>query len=158
MNRCPAYPCEFCHQVHTSSTALCYGSNLTFLSISDQLSEDKCVPISPFSGVLSLTKSLADDIFKSTFHHTINRSSLHHYSIPLLFGMDYHIKLEVSIVPFMHNMTLMTVENGRLSPLVSPKTALRDTRSFMLGITSRHDWRSYMRVGSNASAQRGAFC
>jgi hypothetical protein len=36
-----------------------------------------------------------DDIFKSTVHRAINRSGARRYSIPLFFGTDYDVKLEV---------------------------------------------------------------
>lgn len=36
------------------------------------------------------------DIFKSTLHRVINRSGLERYSIPLFFGTDYDVPLEVS--------------------------------------------------------------
>ena len=39
---------------------------------------------------------LLDDIFKSTLHRVINRSGLERYSIPLFFGTDYDVPLEVS--------------------------------------------------------------
>lgn len=38
---------------------------------------------------------LADDVFKSTVHRAINRSGVRRYSIPLFFGTDYDVKLEV---------------------------------------------------------------
>ncbi|KAM5540878.1 hypothetical protein V8D89_005522 [Ganoderma adspersum] len=37
---------------------------------------------------------LVDDVFKSTVHRAINRSSAERYSIPLFFGTDYDVKLE----------------------------------------------------------------
>lgn len=39
---------------------------------------------------------ILDDIFKSTLHRVINRSGLERYSIPLFFGTDYDVPLEVS--------------------------------------------------------------
>ena len=48
------------------------------------------------------TRSLGDqfarwtnDVFKSTVHRAINRSGVRRYSIPLFFGTDYDVKLEV---------------------------------------------------------------
>jgi hypothetical protein len=38
-----------------------------------------------------------DDVFKSTVHRAINRSGVERYSIPLFFGTDYDVPLEVSI-------------------------------------------------------------
>lgn len=37
----------------------------------------------------------ADDVFKSTPHMVINRSGAERYSIPLFFGTDYDVLLEV---------------------------------------------------------------
>jgi isopenicillin N synthase-like dioxygenase len=36
-----------------------------------------------------------NDVFKSTMHRAVNRSGLERYSIPLFFGTDYDVKLEV---------------------------------------------------------------
>lgn len=38
-----------------------------------------------------------DGVFKSTVHRAINRSGVRRYSIPLFFGTDYDVKLEVRI-------------------------------------------------------------
>lgn len=38
---------------------------------------------------------LTDDVFKSTVHRAVNRSGQERYSIPLFFGTDYDVKLEV---------------------------------------------------------------
>ena len=37
-----------------------------------------------------------DDIFKSTLHRVINQSGAERHSIPLFFGTDYDVLLEVS--------------------------------------------------------------
>ena len=42
----------------------------------------------------------SDDVFRSTVHRAINRSGVRRYSIPLFFGTDYDVKLEVC--PFLH--------------------------------------------------------
>lgn len=42
-----------------------------------------------------LSPSLSDDVFKSTVHRAINRSGVRRYSIPLFFGTDYDVRLEV---------------------------------------------------------------
>lgn len=38
-----------------------------------------------------------DDVFKSTVHRAINRSGVRRYSIPLFFGTDYDVQLEVCL-------------------------------------------------------------
>ena len=38
-----------------------------------------------------------DDVFKSTVHRAINRSGAERYSIPLFFGTDYDVRLEVRV-------------------------------------------------------------
>ena len=40
-----------------------------------------------------------DDVFKSTMHRAVNRSGVERYSIPLFFGTDYDVKLEVRSPP-----------------------------------------------------------
>jgi hypothetical protein len=58
-----------------------------------------------------------DDVFKSTVHRAINRSGVHRYSIPLFFGTDYDVKLEVcasSLVAF----SLIT-QRTHLQPIYS---------------------------------------
>jgi hypothetical protein len=41
--------------------------------------------------------TVTDDIFKSTVHRAVNRSGVARYSIPLFFGTDYNVRLEVSM-------------------------------------------------------------
>ena len=36
-----------------------------------------------------------DDVFKSTVHRAINKSGKERFSIPLFFGTDYHVNIEV---------------------------------------------------------------
>lgn len=61
---------------------------------------------SGFSEIISFQylHPVADDVFKSTVHRAINKSGLERYSIPLFFGTDYDVKLEVSIP--LHHVSL----------------------------------------------------
>ena len=56
-------------------------------------SEDRV--IQPDRSRSPLTPTLADDVFRSTVHRAVNRSGVERYSIPLFFGTDYDVKLEV---------------------------------------------------------------
>ena len=54
-------------------------------------------------GIRYTINSVIDDVFKSTSHRAINFSGKERYSIPLFFGTDYDIRLEVRAplkVPF----------------------------------------------------------
>ncbi|KAI0930777.1 hypothetical protein AcV7_004869 [Taiwanofungus camphoratus] len=56
------------------------------------------VPI-PGTLVVNLGDQFArwtNDVFKSTVHRAVNRSGIERYSMPLFFGTDYDVKLEVS--------------------------------------------------------------
>ena len=50
-------------------------------------------PRFPLLGIV--LKTWLDGVFKSTVHRAINRSGVRRYSIPLFFGTDYDVKLEV---------------------------------------------------------------
>ena len=45
-----------------------------------------------------------DDVFKSTVHRAINRTGMERYSIPLFFGTDYDVLLEVCAPPVTHRV------------------------------------------------------
>ncbi|OBZ71477.1 hypothetical protein A0H81_08491 [Grifola frondosa] len=57
-------------------------------------------PPIPGTLVLNLGDQFArwtNDVFKSTVHRAINRGGVHRYSIPLFFGTDYDVKLELCV-------------------------------------------------------------
>ena len=49
-----------------------------------------------------------DDVFKSTVHRAINRTSVERYSIPLFFGTDYDVLLEVRVPPIASSLFELT--------------------------------------------------
>jgi hypothetical protein len=60
------------------------------------------MPSSPYIGPPGLSapspscvRPCADDVFKSTVHRAANRSGAERYSIPVFFGSNYDVKLEV---------------------------------------------------------------
>lgn len=68
-----------------------------------------------------------DDIFKSTMHRAVNRTGIERYSIPLFFGSDYDVKLEVRKRTITE--TCLTICRNRLYLPAYQKTTPRSTRS-----------------------------
>lgn len=63
----------------------------------------------------------ADDVFKSTVHRAINRSGVRRYSIPLFFGTDYDVKLEVCRFTWSYAQThALTRQRQPIPSCVSP--------------------------------------
>ena len=53
-----------------------------------------------------------DDIFKSTVHRAINRTGVERYSMPLFFGTDYNVRLEVRLAAFIIFFSLEALKNN----------------------------------------------
>ena len=49
-----------------------------------------------------ILKQSSDDVFKSTFHRAINRTGVERYSMPVFFGVDYNVRLEVCLYKYHH--------------------------------------------------------
>lgn len=50
-------------------------------------------PLRDYDDLIHINRT--DDVFKSTVHRAANRSGERRYSIPLFFGTDYDVRLEV---------------------------------------------------------------
>lgn len=64
---------------------------------------------------MPLTRRLLDDVFKSTVHRAINSSGRERYSVPLFFGTDYDVKLEVRHRLLML-LFILTIDVGPKAP------------------------------------------
>ena len=51
--------------------------------------------VSAYAVALNADTLSADDVFKSTRHRAVNRSGVERHSIPLFFGTDYNVLLDV---------------------------------------------------------------
>jgi len=72
---------------------------------------------------LILALNPTDDIFKSTVHRAVNRNGIDRYSIPLFFGTDYDVNVEVRTYLFLENQKLRC--SGSLLQAVYLPSALR---------------------------------
>ncbi|KAL5633539.1 hypothetical protein ACGC1H_003884 [Rhizoctonia solani] len=68
---------------------------LQVLNTSGQWIDAKPMPGTFVINIADQLSRWTNDIFKSTVHRAINRSGVRRYSIPLFFGTDYDVKLEV---------------------------------------------------------------
>jgi isopenicillin N synthase-like dioxygenase len=65
-------------------------------SVADQLSRWTSIHIQTSVLCSSTYAYVSDDIFKSVVHRVINKSGAQRYSMPLFFGLDHDVMLEVS--------------------------------------------------------------
>ena len=64
---------------------------------------------------------MTDDIFKSTVHRAVNRCGVRRYSIPLFFGTDYNVKLEVRLLPIIFSPIFRPIALQPIPSCVSDK-------------------------------------
>lgn len=101
MDQRPSHPRDISDQVRLVSVSVqCSLRSLSAWSVASETSSpDGQVsnPIYPAQFPLNLMHGplIPDDVFKSTVHRAVNRSGVRRYSIPLFFGTDYDVKLEV---------------------------------------------------------------
>jgi len=75
-----------------------HGTNMYSLSIGDQFARwTSTLLVTPTGPPALNIDGPLDDVFKSTVHRAINRSSIERYSMPLFFGTDYDVKMVVGM-------------------------------------------------------------
>ena len=62
----------------------------------------------------NISNKSPDDVFKSTVHRAVNRSGVRRYSIPLFFGTDYNVRLEVRIRLFLRYFVFIFAADSKL--------------------------------------------
>ena len=89
----------------------------------------------------SIIEYAKDDIFKATMHRAVNRSGVRRYSIPLFFGTDYNVKLEVWL------------SSHSLATHLLPWTHAAHTELYLrrspAAVRSNHSWRVCQRSPSS---------
>ena len=96
-------------------------------------------------------QSRTDDVFKSTRHRAVNRSGVERHSIPLFFGTDYNVLLEVCRILTPQSTCLTAL--CRHSPAASRTTCRANTSRYLQVIMSSSGWRRHMHTRNNLLAQ-----
>ena len=92
------------------------GYSTRCFSIGDQIA--RCTS-ETYLGSHLTQRRIADDIFRSTVHRATNRTDVHRYSIPLFFGTDYHVSIEVCWCAFSLNSAQLPYTPPSLCQAVS---------------------------------------